>query len=149
MVRTGRTRSVGCREQKFPKSLLHHPELVLHLCNPVSKRFSLPGPERLLHPHPTTSEDFPFSGPRPEPLDCKTRIAKLRMCRGGEGSNSRTVCPKYVCVCSFLTDQGQFTASKTQARLCASNGRKTNWNGKNPRWTDDSFGEHGFEHRTR
>ena len=68
VLRGGCKRSFGPREQRSPKSLLRHPNLILHRCKSSfgwCKRLfgdlcSL-GPKDLLHPPLSTFGNFPFS----------------------------------------------------------------------------------------
>ena len=74
VLRGGCKRSFGSREQGSPKSLLHHPKLLLHRCKMGfgwCKRLfgdlcSL-GPKDLLHPPLSTFGNFPFSVNFPGP----------------------------------------------------------------------------------
>ena len=74
VLRGGCKRSFGPREQRSPKSLLHHPKLLLHRCKMGfgwCKRLfgdlcSL-GPKDLLHPPLSTFGNFPFSVNFPGP----------------------------------------------------------------------------------
>ena len=74
VLRGGCKRSFGPREQRSPKSLLHHPKLLLHRCKMGfgwCKRLfgdlcSL-GPKDLLHPRLSTFGNFPFSVNFPGP----------------------------------------------------------------------------------
>ena len=74
VLRGGCKRSFGPREQRSPKSLLHHPKLLLHRCKMGLHRCkrlfgdlcSL-GPKDLLHPPLSTFGTFPFSVSFPGP----------------------------------------------------------------------------------
>ena len=74
VLRGGCKRSFGPREQRSPKSLLHHPKPILHRCKSGfgwCKRLfgdlcSL-GPKDLLHPPLSTFGNFPFSVNFPGP----------------------------------------------------------------------------------
>ena len=71
--------SFGLKEQRSPKSLLHHPNPRLHLCNPISHHRCKPHfapvqeascsrvPKDLLHPLLTTFGNFHFAGYFPAP----------------------------------------------------------------------------------
>ena len=55
-LRGGCKRSFEPREQRSPKSLLHHPRLLLHRCNPILHRCKslcvVPGSKRPFAPSP-------------------------------------------------------------------------------------------------
>ena len=88
VLRGGCKRSFGPREQRSPKSLLHHPKLLLHQCQMRfgwCKRLfgdlcSL-GPKDLLHPPPRTFGNFPFSVNFPGP-----QLPKLFSKKGPEAA---------------------------------------------------------------
>ena len=69
VVRRGCKRCFGLREQRSPKSLLHHPNPVLHRCNSLVHQCKRTLPAwarktfRLLHPLLTTLGTFEVSGP--------------------------------------------------------------------------------------
>ena len=70
----GCKRSFGAREQGSPKSLLHHPKLLLHRCNMgfwvVQKTFRRPllaGSKRPFAPSPNHFWEFSLSGQFPRP----------------------------------------------------------------------------------
>ena len=67
VVRRGCKRCFGPREQRSPKSLLHHQNPVLHRVQlsfaPVQEDFGALGPKHLLHPLLTTLGTFEVSGP--------------------------------------------------------------------------------------
>ena len=71
VVRGRCKRSFGHREQRSPKSVLHHPNPLSHGCNPILHHckgfFCSLGPNHLLHPLLTTFGRFSLSANFPGP----------------------------------------------------------------------------------
>ena len=100
VLRGGCKRSFGPREQRSPKSLLHHPKLLLHRCKMGfgwCKRLfgdlcSL-GPKDLLHPPLSTFGSFPFSvnfpGPRLPKSGALGKAGEIQKGTGGRGRDRK------------------------------------------------------------
>ena len=110
MLRGGCKRSFGSREQRSPKSLLHHPKLLLHRCKMgfwvVQKTFRrplLPGSKRPFAPSPKHFWGiFPFRSnfPGPQLPNFRAILQTQQVAIVSQVSSSQLGWPiEFVCVC--------------------------------------------------